>query len=132
MEQLKSLIIGMLKEVPSQKEMAATAESISDTTGIPYVCSLPFIVRNMNLLALPDPDNEQRRQIHNVKSAYKSLLQEAADLFQKFSCRPVLFHEEKLLVRTIFGIYLYQPKICGAEEMEAFLRLCRQTEYPLS
>ena len=132
MEQLKSFIISMLKEMPSQEEIAATAESISDTTGIPYVCSLPFIVRNMNLLALSEPDDEQRRQIHNVKSAYKSLLQEAADLFQKFSRRPVIFHEEKLLVRIIFGIYLYQPMICRDEEMEAFLRLCRQTGYPLN
>ena len=52
----KDFIAELLREVKPREEVGQSAESISDTSNIPYVSSLPSIVRNLNLFNLERPE----------------------------------------------------------------------------
>ena len=128
---IKDFIAELLKEVKPREDVVGTAESISDTHGIPYVSSLPAIVRNLHLFNLDKPNYEQERNCHNMRSAYKSVLKEAMNIvFKAESCQLPL-HEEKIFVRTVLEVYFYQPRLCKEEEIEPLLHLCSRVNFPL-
>ncbi len=127
---IKDFIAELLREVKPREEVGQSAESISDTSNIPYVSSLPSIVRNLNLFNLERPDYEQERNCHNTRSAYKSVLKEAVNIVFKAENGQQPSHEEKIFVRTVLEVYFYQPRLCREEEIEPLLHLCCRAKFP--
>lgn len=130
MEVIKNFIKELLTEVKPCEEIIRAAESISDTQGIPYISSLPSIVRNLNLFNLERPNYEQERHRHNTQSAYKSVLKEAMNIVFKAENGQLPLHEEKIFVRTVLEVYFYQPRLCREEEIEPLLHLCCRAKFP--